>query len=549
MQNEETDATRPRSSPAVRHSSFARRRLIFFILALLALAIRLPQLGGRPMHTDEAVNAYITGELLAGGSFHYDPSDRHGPVLYLLAEPIARLCGAKDFAALTETQLRLTPVIVGSVTVLLFGAGVEMFGFIACLVAALLFVIAPLPVYYSQYFIHETLFVAATLGLILSGWCAVKKNSLWSAALAGLCAALLAGCKETAVIHFFALGVTAAVGWLINAGGTGVPPVVSGVAPETHSPADADSFAPSPAPGATPGATGRRHVPPEPRTGAPSLKIVLTALGVFIVVGILLFTWCGQNWRALADLFRAVPNLAARAAGEGHEKPFGYYFMLFNPMFFFLPLGLVGIYTAIRDARTGVRKTGLLLTIYALTTFLIYSAIPYKTPWLALNLWLPLALLAGVGVEGIWREMKNSAGRWVVATAVVVLLAILGRQTKTLAFDKPADEKNPLAYAHTVGDLLRLPPRLEQLTKDEKLTQPLIAVVAADPWPLPWYLRKFSRAGFWQPGQDPGTADYYITSPEAAEKLGGKLKDRRPEFFGVRPEVVIILWPPKETPP
>ena len=52
----------------------------------------------------------------------------------------------------------------------MFGAGVEMFGFIACLVAALLFAFAPLPVYYSRYFIHETLFVAATLGLILSGW-------------------------------------------------------------------------------------------------------------------------------------------------------------------------------------------------------------------------------------------------------------------------------------------------------------------------------------------------------------------------------------------
>jgi hypothetical protein len=32
------------------------------------------------MHTDEAVNAYIVGQLLAGGRFSYDPQDRHGPV-------------------------------------------------------------------------------------------------------------------------------------------------------------------------------------------------------------------------------------------------------------------------------------------------------------------------------------------------------------------------------------------------------------------------------------------------------------------------------------
>src|SRR5208337_1743673 len=108
--------------------------------------------------------------------YHYDPRDRHGPVLYLLAKPVAQLCGAKNLAGLTETELRLTPVLIGSVTVLVFGAGVELFGFIPCLIAALLFAVAPLPVYYSRYFIHETLFVAATWGLILSGGRAMKTN-------------------------------------------------------------------------------------------------------------------------------------------------------------------------------------------------------------------------------------------------------------------------------------------------------------------------------------------------------------------------------------
>ena len=133
------------------------------------------------MHTDEAINAYITGELLAGESFHYDPQDRHGPALFVVAEPLAKLLGAKNFSDLTESQLRLSTVLTGTATILLLGAGVEMFGFIPCLVAALLFAFAPLPVYYNRYFIHETLFVAATLGLILSGWRALQKNSLLSA--------------------------------------------------------------------------------------------------------------------------------------------------------------------------------------------------------------------------------------------------------------------------------------------------------------------------------------------------------------------------------
>src|ERR1035441_4013261 len=221
------------------------------------------------MHTDEAVNAYITGELLGGESFHYDPQDRHGPALFVLAKPVALLCGAKDFSELTETQLRLTPVLVGSAMILLFGAGVECFGFIACLVAALLFAFAPLPLYYNRYFIHETLFVAATLGLILSGGRAWRTNAVLSAAHAGFCAALMLACKETAVIHFFALGVAAAAGWLFNAvgpgiprvdsgGGTGLLPVVSGVAPETASDTIRQAeMVCAPALGATPRATGR----------------------------------------------------------------------------------------------------------------------------------------------------------------------------------------------------------------------------------------------------------------------------------------------------
>ena len=500
MQNNTANSERPVTERNISSllrlpSSISGRWAVFFLLALLAFAVRLPKLGERPMHTDESVNAYITGEILGGENYHYDPRDRHGPLLYLLAEPLARICGARNFSELTESELRLTPVIVGSVTVLLFGAGVEMFGFIACLIAALLFAIAPLPVYYSRYFIHETVFVAVTLGLMISGWRVLKTNSLPAAVATGLLAALLVGCKETFVIHFFALGLGMAMVWFIP-----------------------------------------------PRGKLPSLKAILVALAVFTVTAIILFTWFGQNWRGLADLFRAAPNMAARASGEGHQKSFAYYFGLMDPTFILFLLAGVGVFSAIRDGLSRGRKGGLLLTIYALAVFLIYSAIPYKTPWLALNLWLPLSLLCGMGLARIGSLLKNSPSRWIGVIAIGFLLALVGRQTVALAFDHPADQKNPLAYAHTVEDVLRLPPQIEQLSKEQNLSSPLIAVVAADAWPLPWYLRKFKRVGFWQPAQDPGVADFYITSPEAAERLGDKLKDRRPQFFGIRPEVIVILW-------
>lgn len=463
------------------------------------------------MHTDEAVNAYIVGNLLAGESFRYDPHDRHGPTLYLLAKPVVQLCGARTFSDLTETQVRLTPVIVSSIMVLLFGAGVEMFGFGACLIAALLFALAPLPVYYGRYFIHESLFVAATLGLIWAGGRTVKTRSLLAAALAGFCAGLMLATKETAVIHFFALAVAGMCGWVWNA--------------------------------------RRSATRPSARTLRQKNWLCCSvALGIFVLTTVLLFTWFGHNWAALGDLVRAMPHFAKRAEGAGHEKPFWYYIPLLGGGWsgaVLLAAAIGGLVISIVDfAREKVFSPLFFNSLYGMLVAAIYGIIPYKTPWLALNIWLPMSLLIGVAVTRIWKMLERSPARWSLIVPAALVIGATARDVDNRVFRFAADENNPYAYAHTVEDLLRLPPRLEQLATEEHLVSPRIAVVAADPWPLPWYLRKFSQVGFWQPGQETGPADFFITAPEAAEKLADKLHNCRPEFFGVRPEAVIILWKP-----
>jgi uncharacterized protein (TIGR03663 family) len=513
------------------------RWAIFFFVALLALAVRLPQLGERPMHTDESVNAWIIGEILGGESFHYDPQDRHGPVLAAETLPIVRLSGAKKFSDLTESQLRLAPVLAGAATVLLFGAAVEMFGFIACLVAALLFVFAPVPVYYSRDFIHETLFVAATFGLILSGWRTLKTKSLVHAALAGFCAALMLACKETAVIHFLALAV-ALLTCRFNFG--------------TPIPRSARK--------------NNSKIPVARETGAPIAKIVFTSAAIFIFTTVLLFTWFGQNWSVFSDLPRAVPNFAARAGGEGHEKPFWYFAKLLGGGWSgsaILGLATLGIFTVAEGRRRGneseikiatettqvaarnfEKATVLFILIYGLVIAVIYSAIPYKTPWLALNFWLPLSILAGVTVQWFWLAKTKFPARTAICICILALGYLIAHDTRQWVFKFPADEKNPYAYVQTGEDLLGLPARLGELTRQNKISNPRIAVVAADPWPLPWYLRKYSQVGFWQPGQETGGADLFITSTDVSGKLADRLKNFRPEYFGVRPNVLVILWSP-----
>jgi uncharacterized protein (TIGR03663 family) len=489
------------------------RWAIFLGIALLTLAIRLPRLGERPMHTDEAVNGYITGQLLAGETYQYDPQDRHGPALYLAALPIVRSAGAKNLAELSEQTVRLVPVIWGTLTILLFAAAASQIGFSTAVVAALLFAIAPLSVYYNRYFIHETLFVATTFALLLSGWRMLETKS-WRAAIAvGGSAGLMLACKETALLHFAAL-VPAVLWWLFKRRGV-----------QTHQ--------------------GLR--------GQALFKLALIASATFALIVWTLYTWGGKHWSGPLDLMRSLPRFASRAAGEGHEKPFLYYLSLLGYDLsgcLVLGLAVMGSVVAIRGQRTESRSDQPLfiqsLLIYGAAISLIYSVIPYKTPWIALNLWLPIALLAGVGVTAVWRKFQNLGARAFLVLFIGTLFLALGHASWKWAFVRPADERNPYAYAHTGEDLLRLPERLNQLIANRALpSDPTIAVVMKDAWPLPWYLRHFAKTGFWQPNQKPNQADVYITSPEAGEALADELKNFRPEFFGVRPEILILLWTPQ----
>jgi uncharacterized protein (TIGR03663 family) len=458
------------------------------------------------MHTDEAINAYIVGQLLAGGIFTYDPQDRHGPALAGLALPLARMQGARSFSDLTESELRLTSVVAGTITILLFSAAVEMFGYLPSLLAAILFAFGPLPVYYDRYFIHESLFCAATFGLILSGWRAFETRSVGYAALGGACAALMFASKETATLHLFALAVAAIVFRIRNL-------------------------------------RGRRFV--------PSLRLgpLLSAAGTFLALLAILFTWFGRNWKVLPALLHAAPDFFARAVGQGHQKPIWYYGSLLTSGWsggLLVALAWLGLFIIFR--RRCDASPYQWLACYGLLIAVIYSLIPYKTPWLALNLWLPLTLFAANALDSLWRWCTTRYRQRANASAICILAGLTGLliadDTRQRVFLRPADENNPYAYAHTSEDILGLPAEIADMARQNGIATPRIAVIASDPWPMPWYLRHFNQVGFWQPGQKVADADFFITSTEAADQYADQLRNFRPEFFGVRPGVLILLWSP-----
>src|SRR5215510_6046021 len=90
-----------------------------FLATLLALALRLPRLGERPMHNDEGVNAIKFRALWEHNSYKYDPTEYHGPSLHYSTLALGRLTGAPHFEQFTEARLRLVPALFGVGLILL----------------------------------------------------------------------------------------------------------------------------------------------------------------------------------------------------------------------------------------------------------------------------------------------------------------------------------------------------------------------------------------------------------------------------------------------
>lgn len=184
-----------------------RRWLVLTLLmvAVGALALRLPELDQRPMHNDEAVNAILIQGLWERGEYRYNPDEYHGPALHYATLPFVWLSGDRDFDHLSERTLRWVVVAAGVALVLLVGLLRDALGTAATAFAALLLALSPAMVFYSRYFIHEMLLVAFTLLFLASAWrYGQSRNPGW-AALAGAGLGLMHATKETFVITLAAI--------------------------------------------------------------------------------------------------------------------------------------------------------------------------------------------------------------------------------------------------------------------------------------------------------------------------------------------------------
>jgi hypothetical protein len=174
---------------------------------------------------------------------------------------------------------------------------------------------------------------------------------------------------------------------------------------------------------------------------------------------------------------------------------------------------------------------------------LVYTVIPYKTPWCVLGFHHAWILSAGAGAAWLASLSKPFWLRTVMAAALLVGTGHLGVQAWRAAFPLAADQRNPWVYAHTSPDLLRLVGQVSQIAAARpQAADTVIKVVGrgGDYWPLPWYLRSFRQVGFYSEIPDDPWAPMMIVNSrfdaELDERSGRKwlmvgLFQHRPNVF------------------
>lgn len=503
-------------------------------ILLIAAVLRLYDLNLVPLHHDEGVNGNFLVKLVRDGAYQYDPENYHGPTLYYfsaLIPWIARLLfgvAARDNYGLTTFTIRLIPALFGLATIGLVFILRRRLGTIATLAAALLLAVSPGAVYLSRYFIHETLFVFFTFGIVVAGLRFCDTRNPTYLMLASASAALLFATKETAMIS---------AGVLLIAFG------VTHVYRRFFRKAIARPAGKSRRPGGQQSAF-RRFVD---EFGSTNLWIsAAIAVIVFLFLNILFYSSFFQHSEGIYDSLETFA-IWTKTGQTAHVHPAHTYILwLFRQESPLLLMGAAGAAVVVLKPRNSL---ALFVALWAFGLIAAYSLIPYKTPWLALNFVVPLALIAGYVVQVIY-ELSGAQLR-VVALVMLIAVAVGTYQTIDLNFINYDNDKTyyVYVYAHTKRGMLDLVRNLEQIAEEKDKAQTGMSIMSPDYWPLPWYLRNFSRVGYY--GRMSASTEPIIIANETQkaeiERNFGELYRQVPSnepggSFELRPGVRLLLY-------
>jgi len=494
-----------------------------------AIVLRLYDLGLVPLHHDEGVNGFFLTTLARSGSYQYNPANYHGPTLYYFALLSQFIFGLNTFA------IRFVPAVFGLATIGLILYLRKYIGAIGALVAAALVAVSPGAVYMSRYFIHESLFVFFTLGIVVAALRYYETARVVYLLLAAASAALLFATKETAMISAGVLLIallSTQIYLRLFASSSGE---FAGERGRRSNAAARDAT--------NVGVSAQEE--PLARFGGVALAAI-AALALFVFLNVLFYSSFFTYAKGVADSI-ATFKIWTRTGTKDHvHEWYTYLTWLRQEEALLLLLGIAGVCVAVWRARAN--GFALFAALWAVGILAAYSLVPYKTPWLALNFIVPLAITGGYGVGEIYRLCKGKDARIVVLAVAGICVAFGLYQALSLNFRHYDDDTYPYVYAHTRRETIRLVEEIERLAQRAGTNEnTAIAFASPDYWPVPWYLRDYKRVGYHvaMPHPVAGSGEPIVVGNETQEaEMRTALGDdyARVGAYALRPGVNLVLY-------
>ncbi len=489
---------------------------LFVAVALLSVALRFWNLEIKPFHHDEGVNGFFLDSLIEHHSYHYNPQNYHGPIIYYLAVPAVKLFGRSSFA------LRFVPALLGTLMVVLFWLLKERLGKFPAVCAAALVAASPTFVFYSREFIHEIYLVLFTFAFLLSAENFARTRRPRMLLLSGLWLALCFTTKETTLLHSAMMLLAFFLAMGLN---------------PDRAPARARDLL-----------HRLMFVPARAILSVIRGQPIAFAASVvlFWVLIVTFFSSFFTNLKGIADFFAAFTTWTKTGLQmSGHSKP-AFYFLrvLWELEPLTLLLGALGVATSIRSHDVFER----FVSFWALLTFILYSAVPYKTPWLIMDIMLPLVICAACFVKRVLEALKSH-----LAVAVACIAAFVGAigWSGALAWNvslvRYDDNEIPIVYVQTFREMNDLVRRVDEIAKRVAGDKTCIYVFAKSQWPLSWCFYRFdSRFPDTITAREVLRADIIVASLDQEQEIEQLSKGRFvSERFNLRPQVSLTLFAPR----
>jgi len=451
-------------------------------ILILGAFLRLFNLSLVPLHHDEGVNGNFLVTLVREGKYFYDPQNYHGPTLYYFSAVIPwifRFFGGKaagDNYGLTTFNIRLVTALFGIATILLALMLRKRLGAIGALSAAALIAISPGAVYLSRYFIHESLYVFFTFGIVIAALKYFDTGRSLYLILGSISAALMVATKET---------------WIINAPVLLIALIATLVYFRLR-----DNLNPNRVSEYLPVADRVRMA--VDRLGGPIqlTTIALVAFSAFILVNVLFYSSFFTNYpKGVSDALKTL-NLWRQRTHE-HEHPwYQYIYWLLQEEGALMILAGLGALIAVWRANN---RLAVFLSLWSFGLLAAYSLVGYKTPWIGLNFIVPLALTSGYTLDVAFQKLREFQQPRAFIAIAVLLIAFCGYQMYRLNFIHYDDDSYVYVYAHTKREMLTMIDQIERIAKKNGTgTDTGVAIVSPDYWPLPWYFRNYTKIGYYQ---------------------------------------------------